>query len=153
MITQRNICRMNLIVYLMVFIFHSTLLVVPALNFLNCITIDYLKKPLQNVLYFTYFLSQCSASCGRGFEKREFRCSVPRGEPFFDCGPSPPDEQRFCHGTFRRHDTLCYKPKPCRRDASIYCSLTNLLGRYCVIPGFRKFCCKSCSLTMNMLPE
>ncbi|KDR15277.1 A disintegrin and metalloproteinase with thrombospondin motifs 3 [Zootermopsis nevadensis] len=97
--------------------------------------------------------SQCSASCGRGFEKREFRCSAPRGEPFFDCGPSPPDEQRACHGTFRRHDPLCYIPKPCRRDASVYCSLTNLLGHYCVIPGFRKLCCKSCSLTMNMLPE
>jgi hypothetical protein len=35
MITQRNICRMNLIVYLIVFIFHSALLVVLALNFLK----------------------------------------------------------------------------------------------------------------------
>ncbi|XP_023715341.1 A disintegrin and metalloproteinase with thrombospondin motifs 3 isoform X2 [Cryptotermes secundus] len=97
--------------------------------------------------------SQCSASCGHGLETREFRCPAPRGEPFFECGPSPPDEQRPCVGIFSKHDPLCYKSKPCRRDASPYCSLTNLLGHYCVIPEFRKLCCKSCSLTMNMLPE
>jgi len=110
------------------------------------------KMDLGYVLHDAY-LSQCSASCGHGFETREFRCPAPHGVPFFDCGPSPPDEQRPCRGTFRRHDPLCYKPKPCRRDASVYCSLTNLLGRYCVIPGFRKLCCKSCSLIMNMLPN
>jgi hypothetical protein len=53
----------------------------------------------------------------------------------------------------KKYDPLCYEPKPCRRDASAYCSLTSLLGHYCVIPGFGRLCCKSCSLTMNMLPE
>ncbi|KAJ4444196.1 hypothetical protein ANN_05986, partial [Periplaneta americana] len=65
--------------------------------------------------------SQCSVSCGHGVETREFRCPAPRGEPFFDCGPSPSDEHRP--------------------------------WRYCVIPGFKKLCCKSCSLILNMLPE
>ncbi|KAJ9581389.1 hypothetical protein L9F63_023435, partial [Diploptera punctata] len=97
--------------------------------------------------------SQCSTSCGQGFETREFRCAAPRGEPFFDCGPSPPDEQRSCRGKFRKHDPVCYKPRPCRKDVSTYCQLTHLLGRYCVIPGFRKFCCKSCSLYLNTPPE
>ncbi|XP_069685429.1 A disintegrin and metalloproteinase with thrombospondin motifs 1-like [Periplaneta americana] len=97
--------------------------------------------------------SQCSVSCGHGVETREFRCPAPRGEPFFDCGPSPSDEHRPCKGEFRRKDPLCYKPKPCRRDMSTYCRLTVLLGRYCVIPGFKKLCCKSCSLILNMLPE
>ncbi|XP_063227161.1 A disintegrin and metalloproteinase with thrombospondin motifs 2-like [Bacillus rossius redtenbacheri] len=93
--------------------------------------------------------SQCSASCGVGVEMREFRCPAPRGEPLFDCGASPPDQQRACRGR-RRTDPLCQPAGgACPRDASRYCRLTSLLGRYCAVPGYRRLCCRTCRRLME----
>ncbi|CAH1108058.1 unnamed protein product, partial [Psylliodes chrysocephalus] len=90
--------------------------------------------------------TQCSATCGPGFQTRSSHCLPPEDETFFTCGNAPSPQRKSCLGNYNRFtNPLCRgrKKKICHNDESVYCPF-GLLHKYCKISGFKRMCCKSC---------
>ncbi|CAG9838524.1 unnamed protein product [Diabrotica balteata] len=91
--------------------------------------------------------TQCSSTCGPGFQTRSSHCLPPEDETFFTCGDSPSPQRRSCFGYHTRFiNPLCRgrRRQKCTKDESEYCSF-SLLSRYCKIGGYKRICCKSCA--------
>ncbi|XP_072289977.1 A disintegrin and metalloproteinase with thrombospondin motifs 3 [Eucyclogobius newberryi] len=76
--------------------------------------------------------SECSVTCGEGWERRLVTCRI--GE---QCSGDKPETVRQCR------PRPCHD-EPCNGDKSIFCQM-EVLARYCSIPGYNKLCCESCS--------
>ncbi|XP_018568687.1 A disintegrin and metalloproteinase with thrombospondin motifs 3 [Anoplophora glabripennis] len=127
----------------------------PWLNMVNPKKCPGIKPPPQRPCnripcpsYWTFGeWSECSASCGSGFQIRSSHCLPPGDENFYTCGDAPPLQKRVCYGNYTKHTSpLCRgrKTKICNEDQSEYCTF-GLLHKYCKINGFRKLCCKTCA--------
>ncbi|CAG9864125.1 unnamed protein product [Phyllotreta striolata] len=95
--------------------------------------------------------TQCSVTCGPGFQTRSSHCFPPEEETFFTCGEAPAPQRRSCSGAYNRFTSpLCKgrKRRTCRKDDSAHCPF-GLLHKYCKIGGFRRACCRTCGEVLS----
>ncbi|XP_051897412.1 LOW QUALITY PROTEIN: A disintegrin and metalloproteinase with thrombospondin motifs 14-like [Pristis pectinata] len=116
--------------------------------------------------------SQCSVTCGEGFQQRQVVC---RGSDnsISHCVDKKPESIQVCKQAQCNGKSSVFTPsmetidqvtpqdhwvsqlvpekplhkiatkEPCLGDKSIFCQM-EVLARYCSIPGYRKLCCESC---------
>ncbi|XP_072881367.1 A disintegrin and metalloproteinase with thrombospondin motifs 14 isoform X1 [Hemitrygon akajei] len=116
--------------------------------------------------------SQCSVTCGEGFQQRQVVC---RGSDntISQCVGEKPESVQECKLAQCIGKSIVFTPsmetivqvtprdnwvsqlvpekplhkiltkEPCLGDKSIFCQM-EVLARYCSIPGYRKLCCVSC---------
>ena len=93
----------------------------------------------KNIIFCPAGWSDCSSTCGsNGIQKMRFECEPPDGEVFYDCGIEP-ISVRKC-----QNNPACPSVEVCDGDDSPICQDATMM-RYCIIPDYRKKCCRSCS--------
>ncbi|XP_043917097.1 A disintegrin and metalloproteinase with thrombospondin motifs 3 isoform X2 [Protopterus annectens] len=83
--------------------------------------------------------SECSVTCSEGTESRQVMCHTSD-----KCDGEKPESIRICKLTPCNDET-------CLGDKSIFCQ-TEVLARYCSIPGYSKLCCESCRKHIGSTP-
>ncbi|XP_078284662.1 A disintegrin and metalloproteinase with thrombospondin motifs 14 isoform X2 [Rhinoraja longicauda] len=116
--------------------------------------------------------SQCSVTCGEGFQQRQVVCRG-SGNSISHCVGEKPESVQACKLAQCNGKSSVFTPsmettdqvtpgnhwvsqlqpekpllkiaakEPCLGDKSIFCQM-EVLARYCSIPGYHKLCCESC---------